>query len=80
MKRLYFDIDKENDKVILDRKDFNYLMSKAHIVEEGISYIKRHLVLGSYSPLFDEKFYQLDDEFSYEDLLYILNGVTNDKQ
>lgn len=39
MKRLYFDIDKEN-KVILDRKDFDYLMSIGHYNDKAIEYIE----------------------------------------
>lgn len=43
MKRLYFNIDKDN-KVILDRKDFNYLMSIVHYNDKSIDYINKHKV------------------------------------
>ena len=40
MKRLYFDIDRENNKVILNRNDFNYLMSIGHYNDKAIEYIE----------------------------------------
>jgi hypothetical protein len=41
MKRLYFNIDKENNKVILDRKDFDYLMSIGHYNDKAIEYVEK---------------------------------------
>ena len=43
MKRLYFNIDKENNKVILDRKDFDYLMSIGHYNDKAIEYIENNI-------------------------------------
>lgn len=43
MKRLYFNIDKENNKVILDRKDFDYLMSIGHYNDKAIEHIEHEL-------------------------------------
>ena len=72
MKKIFINSVKENNKVILDRKDFDYLMSIGHYNDKAIEYINKHLVVDSYSPLYDEETKILDDEFSYEDLLCIL--------
>lgn len=43
-------------------------------IDNTIEYINKHLVVDSYSPLYDEETKILDDEFGYEDLLDILKG------
>lgn len=63
MKRLYFNIDKDN-KVILDRKDFNYLMSIGHYNDKAIEYIKNYYFYNSL-------------DFDVKELLDILKGKDN---
>lgn len=73
MKRLYFNIDKENNKVILDRKDFDYLMSIGHYNDKAIEYInnnKEH----EYRNGNDNEFYLELNEKEMNNLLDILKG------
>lgn len=78
MKRLYFNIDKENNKVILDRKDFDYLMSIGHYNDKAIEYIENNWI--EYS---DFQYVDNDDELnidceSIKELLDILKGSNNE--
>ena len=58
----------------IDEIDYKRLIERSNRLTDGINYLKDHIIVGAYSPLFDEEEKQLDDEFSFEDLLYFLEG------